>query len=208
LVPFPPLTKVAVKRATLVFFAALVIAALYLAPYYLVLSQKPEKSDAIILLVGANDEARRKEAGQLMREGYADYLVVPALNRVVRALPDRSLTKAFPVPLPPAGAYKTSEEIENTHLEIAQARRIMANMGFTSAIFVSSPYHMRRIKLIASRVFSDTANKPTFRLYFVPTRYETPHVNVWFMQTRDLKFVSSEYAKIAWFLIYTYFPGS
>lgn len=196
------LTKIAVKRATLVFLAVLVIVTLCLAPRYLVFSQKPEKSDAVILLVGSNDEARRREAEQLMREGYAEYLVIPARNRVLRADADRSLTKALPVPLPPAGAYKTGEETENTHLEIAQARRIMENMGFTSAIFVSSPYHMRRIKLIASRVFAGTANTPTFRLYFVPTRYETTHVNTWFLHRRDLKFVSSEYAKMAWFLTY------
>ncbi|HME42736.1 MAG TPA: ElyC/SanA/YdcF family protein [Syntrophorhabdales bacterium] len=205
--PFLLLTRVKVKRATLVFFAVLVIAALYLAPCYLVFSQTPEKSDAVILLVGVKDEARYREAVQLIREGYAEYLVIPALNKVMRALPDRSLTKALPVPLPPAGAYKTGGETENTHLEIAQARRIMATMGFTSAIFVSSPYHMRRIKLIASRVFSGTANTPTFRLYFVPTRYETHRLCCWFLKTRDLKFVSSEYAKMSWFLIYTCFPG-
>jgi len=189
-------------------FVVLVVTAMYLAPYYLVFSQKPEKSDAIILLVGPNDEARRREAGQLIREGYAEYLVIPSLNRVLRALPDRSLTKAFPGPLSSAGAYKTSEETENTQLEIAQARRIMANMGFTSAIFVSSPYHMRRIKLIAERVFRDGTNSSAPRLYFVSSRYETPRLRYWFLKTRDLKFVSSEYAKMAWFLIYTYFSGS
>jgi len=49
----------------------------------------------------------------------------------------------------------------------------MESLGLTSGIFVSSPYHMRRIKVIAERVYRDAAGAPTYRLYFVPSRYET-----------------------------------
>jgi uncharacterized SAM-binding protein YcdF (DUF218 family) len=196
------------SRAFLVFFGILFIIALYFAPYYLVFSQKSEKSDAVILLVGENSEARYGEAEQLVREGYAEYLIIPAFNQVLKVDLNRSLAKAISVSAPPAGAYKTSEVMENTHLEIAQARRIMEGLGFTSAIFVSSPYHMRRINIIAEKVFRDRTNSPALRLYFVSSRYETPRLRCWFLKTHDLKFVSSEYAKIARFLIYTYFPGS
>jgi len=188
----------------LFFFAILFFTALYFAPYYLVFSQKPEKSDAVILLVGS-DNARFREAEQLVREGYADYLIIPAFNRVLRGESNRSLNQPFSIPVPPAGAYGTNETRENTHLEIAQARRIMDGLGCTSAIFVSSPYHMRRIKIIAKSVFLERTKTPTFQLYFVPTRYETPYLSSWFLKTHDLKFVSSEYAKMAWFLIYSSF---
>jgi len=188
----------------LFFFAILFFTALYLAPYYLVFSQKPEKSDAVILLVGS-DNARFREAEQLVREGYADYLIIPAFNRVLRGESNRSLNQPFSISVPPAGAYRTNEARENTHLEIALARRIMDSLGFTSAIFVSSPYHLRRMKIIAKSVFLDTANTHKFQLYFVPTRNETPHLSSWFLNSHDLKFVASEYGKIAWFLIYSSF---
>jgi len=74
--------------------------------------------------------------------------------------------------------------------------------------FVSSPYHMRGIKLIAEKVFRDRTNSSALRLYFVSPRYETPRLRRWFLKTRGLKFVSSEYAKMAWFLSYIYFVGS
>jgi len=196
------------SRAFLVFFATLFIIALYFAPYYLAFSQKPEKSDAVILLVGENDEARYGEAKQLVREGYAEYLIFPAFNRVLKVDLNRSLAKAISVSAPPAKAYETSKTIENTHLEIAQAKRIMDGLGFTSAIFVSSPYHMRRIKNIAKSVFLDTGNVPTFKLYFVPSRYETPRLNSWFLNIHDLRSVLMEYSKIFWFFIYSNFYRS
>jgi uncharacterized SAM-binding protein YcdF (DUF218 family) len=196
------------SRAFLVFFAILFMIALYFAPYYLVFSQKPEKSDAVILIVGPDHRARFREAEQLVREGYAEYLIIPASNQVLRAESNRSLAKALSVSAPPAGAYETSETIENTHVEIAQARRIMDGLGFTSAIFVSSPYHMRRIKNIAKSVFLDTGNVHTFKLYFVPSRYETPRLNSWFLNIHDLRSVLMEYSKIFWFFIYSNFYRS
>jgi len=196
------------SRASLVFFAILFIIALYFAPYYLVFSQKPEKSDAVILLVGENYEARYGEAKQLVREGYAEYLIFPAFNRVLKVDLNRSLAKAISVSAPPAKAYETSKTIENTHLEIAQTKRIMDGLGFTSAIFVSSPYHMRRIKNIAKSVFLDTGNVPTFKLYFVPSRYETPRLNSWFLNIHNVRLVLMEYSKIFWFFIYSNFYRS
>ena len=84
----------------------------------------------------------------------------------------------------------------------------MEGLGFTSAIFVSSPYHMRRINIIAKSVFLDPKNTPTFKLYFVPTRYETPHLNFWLLNIHDLRFVLMEYSKIFWFFIYSNFCRS
>jgi len=62
---------------------------------------------------------------------------------------------------------------------------------------------MRRIEMIARRVFPK--GTPGTRLCFVPTRYETLHVNLWFLYRNDIKFVATEYMKIAWFLFYAQF---
>lgn len=192
----------------LVLITILFVIAFYFAPYYLIFSQKPEKSDAVILIVGPDYRARFREGEQLVREGYAEYLIIPAFNQLLKMDLNRSLGKAISVSAPPERAYETSEDIENTHLEITQAKRIMDGLGFKSAIFVSSPYHMRRIKIIAEKVFPHTANTPTFKLYFVPTRYETPHLNSWLLNIHDLRFVLTEYLKIFWFFIYSNFYRS
>jgi uncharacterized SAM-binding protein YcdF (DUF218 family) len=87
---------------------------------------------------------------------------------------------------------------EDTHLEIIDAQKVMSDYGLNSAIFISSPYHMRRIKLIATKVFD--LNKGGF--YFVPTRYEKVPVNYWELSSADWKKVRREYGKILWFYIY------
>ena len=80
---------------------------------------------------------------------------------------------------------------------------MMDKAGFKSAIFVSSPYHMRRISIIANKVFG----KKDYRLIFVPSRYEQNTGALWFLNKRDLKFVSSEYSKIIWFMLYRFLPS-
>ena len=62
---------------------------------------------------------------------------------------------------------------EDTHIEIIEAQKRMSDYGLKSAIFVSSPHHMRRIKLIAEKVFKSN----NYNFYYVPTRYENISVN-------------------------------
>ena len=76
----------------------------------------------------------------------------------------------------------------------------MERLGISSAILVSSPYHMRRIKLIAERVFGE---RPT--VCYVPTRYETPNEGFWLFNGYERKFVLTEYMKIGWFVLYSPF---
>jgi uncharacterized SAM-binding protein YcdF (DUF218 family) len=194
------------RRAVL--FLSLVIVlglCVYLAPRYLAFSEKPDKCDAVILLIGSNYKARLHEASQLVHEGYARYLIVPAHNRVLEAGSDGSLTRIPSPPAPAAVSRKTNDMIEDTHIEIASAKHVMKDLGLTSAIFVSSPYHMRRIKVMAGRVYRDTTGAPSYRLNFVASRYETPRMSTWFMRPSELRFVLTEYGKLFWFLIYSNF---
>lgn len=76
----------------------------------------------------------------------------------------------------------------------------MDHIGVTAANFVSSPYHMRRIKIMAGKLF-DTNR---YRIAFVPTAYEPRHVP-WFLAGRDVKWVFSEWGKIVWYFLYSPF---
>jgi len=68
------------------------------------------------------------------------------------------------------------------------------------ANIVSSPYHMRRIKTIAGRVFSED-----YKLYFIPTRYQNVNKAVWRFDKKDFLSLFLEYLKIVWFLLYSPF---
>ena len=176
------------------------------SPRFLLYSSEYKKANAIILILGPDFKARQKEAYKLINEGMTDYLIIPAYHKAYRVY-DKETKKYLS---PNLYSFKTDQKnitapssfFEDTHLEIIEARKIMSGYGLNSAIFVSSPYHMRRIKLIAMKVFD--ANKGDF--YFVPTRYEKAPANYWELSFADWKKVRREYGKILWFFLY--FPWS
>ena len=186
----------------LVFILVLLAGLVLYSPRFLLYSSEYKKADAIILLLGPDFKARQKEANLLINEGLADYLIIPAYHKTYGIydkgkgqylLPDlHSVESTNNNVLHPPDFY------EDTHLEIIEAKKIMSDYELKSAIFVSSPYHMRRIKLIAAKVFD--LNKGGF--YFVPTRYEKVPVNYWELSSADWKKVRREYGKILWFYIY------
>ena len=172
------------------------------SPRFLLYSSEYKKANAIILLLGPDFKARQKEAYKLINEGMSDYLIIPAYHRVYRVY-DTETKKYLS---PNLYSFKSGQKnmttfpsfYEDTHLEIIDARKIMSGYGLKSAILVSSPYHMRRIKLIVMKVF-DT-NKGDF--YFVPTQYEKAPANFWELSLADWKKVRKEYGKILWFFLY------
>jgi hypothetical protein len=190
--------------------AFIVVGAIAYAPYYLARTDKPVKSDVIVLLIGSKFTPRKEEVLRLIEDGYARQLIVPAYGKVSDAglftnqsaqtnpKPDRSLIRGRVVRLSNYPKY-----FEDTHVEILEAKKMMDKTGSKSAIFVSSPYHMRRIGIIANKVFG----KKDYRLIFVPSRYEQHSGPRWFLNKRDLKFVTTEYSKIIWFTLYRFFPS-
>ena len=199
------------KRLILfIIILALIVGAVAYAPYYLARAGTPVKSDVIVLLLGPKFTLRKEEVFKLIEEGYARHLIIPAYGKVSDAVlfsnqaaqanpkPDPSLIRGRIVNLSSYPKY-----FEDTHIEILEARKMIDKAGFKSAIFVSSPYHMRRISIIANKVFG----KEGYQLTFVPSRYEQYSGALWFLKKRDLKFVSGEYSKIIWFMLYRFFPS-
>jgi len=181
-------------------FLTLAILAAIQAPAFLIVSDTLVKSDAVVLFIGNDRGTREKEARQLMHEGFAEYLIIPAYRQVKTLNPDGSLSKIGLRLTPNHVKPKTASWLEDTHQEAIVAKAMMEQLGLRSAILVSSLYHMRRIKLISERVF---AEKATVR--YVPTRYETPREDSWLFDSYERKQVFTEYVKIAWFVLYSPF---
>ncbi|HPV48404.1 MAG TPA: YdcF family protein [Smithellaceae bacterium] len=188
--------------ALIAFLVAAVFAGLgYFAPRFLVYSNGYERADAIVVLLGPDFRARHQHAKNLLHEGMADYLIIPAYGRTYRMeldemtlvgqLPRKNIGRR-------AGKSMIPQYFEDTHLEILNAREMMNRYGRKSAIFVSSPYHMRRIKMIVSKVFGQSSG-----FYFSPTPFENRPVEPWRLKLSDWKKIFQEYVKIAWFNIYS-----
>ena len=90
---------------------------------------------------------------------------------------------------------------ENTHYELLLTKQFMNRLGLKSANIVSSPYHMRRIKIIAEKVFKNN----NYKIAIVASRFQEAKEKNWWLKKKEIKWVSSEYIKIAWFLIYSPF---
>lgn len=176
------------------------------SPKYLLYSSEYKKANAIILLLGPDFKARQKEANRLINDGMADYLIIPAYHKIYRIY-DKGMMKYLSSNL---YSFKSGQKniassssfYEDTHLEIIDAQKVMSIYGLKSAIFVSSPYHMRRIQIIVMKVFDTNIGK----FYFVPTNYEKAPANFWELSLSDWRKVRKEYGKILWFFLY--FPWS
>jgi uncharacterized SAM-binding protein YcdF (DUF218 family) len=204
----------------LILFFALPISALVLilalyAPNYLNYADPPIKANAVVLFIGSDLEAREKEANKLLDAGYADYLIIPAYGRISMKMPqlplsltlggggrgggdlnnDSSKTKNSG----PVGNYPRF--YENTHIEALEAKRMLDDLGLRSAMLISSAYHMRRIRLIAVRVF----DAGRYSISCKPASWGTLFTAADWLNQERRQIIVSEYVKMAWFLVYAPF---
>ena len=173
-----------------------------LLPNYLLLATPPFEADAVALMLGPGEEKRRQQADELIAAGWAKYLIVPYEGEIFETQVSRNLVTPQKSAAIARGIRTDFQRayVERTHVEVLQARELLEHIGATRVIFVSSPYHMRRIQIIADRVF-DTE---TYTIAYVPTAFDPPH-SIWFLSWNDIRWVISEWGKILWFSIYAPF---
>jgi len=177
------------------------------APGFLFIENFPRKADAVVLFIGPGNESRLDEANQLIKEGFTRYLLIPSsvelfaadsVGGLVRIGGNQQREILF-LRIRIAANYK--KYFENTHIEMLEAKRMMDVRGMKSAMLVSSAYHMRRISLIAGRVF----DAGTYSITCNPARWQTPFTVSDWLNTEHRNLIFSEYVKIAWFLVYAPF---
>jgi hypothetical protein len=200
------------KKLTLFLFllvALFFLLFIRLAPEFLMYSDMPTESDAVVLFVGPGFEDRQQEACRLIAECRAKYLIVPAYN-MVTAVNGSRLSRIRRISDAEYTSFKARKNkdyeawYEDTHIEVMETKRLMEKNGVRSAIFVSSPYHLRRIKLISDSLFKTNNCK----ISFVPSRSEVTELLPWHLSLAQLCWQVSEYAKISWYLIYLPFVSS
>ena len=160
-------------------------------------TEPPAPSDVVALFVGPDYTERKKEALQLLEEGYTARILIPARNIILTNADPKTQDTEFYFPAQP-GWSQYPDYYENTHVELLEAKKIMDAAGHTSALLVSSPFHMRRISLISKTVFRDEKYQRTFR----GSRYA--RTVGFFSLFRPLKMeqVFKEYLKISGFCLY------
>lgn len=160
-------------------------------------TEPPVPSDAVVLFVGPDYTERKKEAFQLLEEGYAARILIPAFNIILTSADPKTQDTEFYLPAQPDWS-RYPDYYENTHIEILEAKKMMDAAGHTSALLVSSPFHMRRISLISKTVFPDE----TYQLTFRGSRYVRTVGFFSLFQPLKTQQVFKEYLKISGFCLY------
>jgi len=183
-------------------FGLSIAAIIFIIPFYLTYSDAPQRAEAAVVLVCPGFEARMKEAKELARKGLIKRILIPAYSEVIG--PSDSHVHIGYKPSMGGDPYNPTAKISKSHLsdqntyrELVRAREMIDGYGFRSAVIVSSPYHMRRVKIMCSEVFPSE----DYDILCIGTKYEHTHRAFWFFYSYDRKWVLTECGKLAWFLI-------
>lgn len=192
------------KHIAIIFILILVMAYttyLYLLPgiaSFLIVKTNLQRSDVIIILGG---ESERVPYGvNLYKANYSDKIIVTGgpVNIPHISITLAELEKDEAVDL---GVRKDDiflvDKSTTTYEDAKFARDIMLQNNFTSAIVVSSPYHMRRAVWLFGRVFKND----NITLLYSPVENSWFKPEKWWIDAKKVHVVMDEYAKFVYYLL-------
>ena len=174
-------------------------ALLYGAGEFLVRSDGLERSGAVVLLSGGGDE-RMDEAARLMRERYADLMI---LTDTAQTMPDGMLTasymrlEAISKGVSPAQIQLTDHVVGSTRDEARAVRAYLELHQVKSCLVVTDPFHTRRTRLI----FQNEMQGSGIEVRVIPSLGHWYHAERWFLSLRGWQATLSEYAKLGYFIL-------
>ncbi|MNB96612.1 hypothetical protein D3C75_438140 [compost metagenome] len=136
----------------------LILITLFFAGRFLNFTQAPQPSDVIIVLSGGGG---RVEQGEILySQKSAPYLMFSRATERASSAGDM-LQTALSLGIP-QDAILTENEALSTYQNAELTLPIMQQHGFTSAIVVSSDFHMRRVKFIFDHLYKNSGIKLTY----------------------------------------------
>jgi uncharacterized SAM-binding protein YcdF (DUF218 family) len=126
----------------------------------LLISQKPQKADAIVVFAGGVGESGRAGQGyeervsravELYEKGYADKMIFS--SGYIYFLEEASVMKAVAVSLKvPESAIILEDKAKSTYENVIFTKKILDKENWDDILLVSSPYHMRRALLVFNKI--------------------------------------------------------
>lgn len=190
------------KKTLLAIFGIILLAAGFVflfAGRILDYSQKPIRSDVLIVLGGGGEE-REITAGRLFKSGFAKHVILSdGGSRFNPSLAYADQEKRWLLANGiPESAIIADRKSRNTYANAVIALQIMKQSHFRSAIVVSSTYHMRRAKYIFDKVFNGQRMTLRYNAADVPG-YDP---GTWWKTPGGRHIVSNEYMKFAFYISY------
>jgi len=182
--------KHALFISLIIFLSAVTVIFAFYAGELLVVDEKPQKSDVIIVLAGDHG-ARTGLGARLFQQGYAPYFMVSG-GQVYHATTAADLMAAHAVELGiPEKSIILESRADSTYQNAVFTKELIHKYDFKSAIIISSNYHMRRVKLIFQREFFGSGVSLTYCAATDPEY--NPHR--WWATNKSLLITFDEYIK-------------
>jgi vancomycin permeability regulator SanA len=151
---------------------------------WLVVETSLQKADLIVALGGSKE--RQEKAVDLLKQGFAHHVLFTGPDFRLHDYACLGITRQGIEP--PMVAYRTYEEALVT-------KRVLDQKGFRSAIIVTSPYHLRRTRLIFTQVFADKKSQ----MMFYPSANNAFSMNNWWKNHYGRKAIFFEYLGLAYY---------
>ena len=162
---------------------------------FLVESDKLEKVDAIAVFSG-DSGARTERAVELLKDGYADYLILSG-GKVYDNVTMAELMKKHAIKL---GVDESKILIDNeastTNENAEFTTSIIEENNFRSVIVVTSDYHTRRSKLAMEKALENTLIDGEEVMVRVTPSKEKKFTTKWWTSGDSVLMIISEYLKL------------
>ncbi len=171
------------------------------AAHWLIVQDKLEPVDSLIVLGGDNNGERVDRAVRLYRQGYARELLLSG-GPLAWGLTAAQWMKRQALSLGvPAGAIRLEDESEST-IDNAKMSLALLNGKVRSVALVTSPTHSRRAKKVFSKVFS----KAGIKVYSYPVLPAESRFKVsrWWTRHEDTQAVMWEYVTLVYYFLKGY----
>ena len=161
---------------------------------FLIVEDDLSSADAIVVLGGGGTE-RIRHSVKLYDSGYGEWIIMTGMQHnlpgVTTTWARFAMQEAASLGVP-GNAIILEEKATDTDENAEYVREIIIARNFNSAIVVSSPYHMRRARMVFREVFEDR----DISLQFSSVEDSNFEVQGWWTRRRDLKRVIREYRKL------------
>ncbi len=158
---------------------------------FLMVNEQPVQSDVIVVLAG--DEGARTVYGvELYQQGYAGKLLFSGCEHTSADMLQIAVEMGVP-----ESDILIDEQSESTYDNAVYSRQIIEENGFTSAIVITSDYHMRRSRLVFKKEFRGT----DVRLVYCSAADPEFNPSKWWADWYSRNKVMTEYIKIAGYFV-------
>lgn len=154
----------------------------------LVVDDRLKPADVIIVLSG--DSERETCAAKLYRQRLAPKIIISSYGSSARQLAKKATSRGVN-----EQDIILDENSESTYENAVNSKNIVLARKYKSAILVTSPYHMRRTRLVFERVFRNTGVK----LLYSSTKDSGFNVDGQCKSEVDRQLIRREYLKLIYY---------